>query len=655
MRSFSEVPPYGGALGVEVDVLVVCEKNSVAKAVASALSDNSYRTFSINKIPCYAFSKDGKKWVVVGLKGHIMDFDFDDELNDWSAVDPKELFKASPVRVLRDEGLMYAEVLRGLGRRAEEVVLALDADVEGEGIAFEVIDLVRAVNPYAEFKRAWFSSLDREELLQAFMNLREPNKRLADKCFARSMIDLIVGASFTRLLTLKVREVKPSALPKGRFISYGPCQSPTLYFVVKRALEREGFQSQKFYRVVAKLRVGDKVLEVEHVSGRFNSKEEAELVKSRAEKVATAEVEEVRATRTKRVPPRPLDTVELESLASKHLNIRAKRALDIAEELYRRGFISYPRTETQIYPPSAYERLKAFADHPELGSYVRWLLARGAKPTSGPKDDKAHPPIHPIKAATRDEVERALGRDGWRLYELIARHFIATFSPPAQLESKKYVLNIGGEKFAFTTLEVVDEGFLAIYRYDYPKEVPHLPVKVGDRVQALSVEVREGRTEPPPYLSESELLKLMEKWGIGTDATIQDHIQTNIDRGYMYIEAKRCIPTELGKRLITQLEKHVPELVRPEIRGMMERELAKIASGDEDADSVISKAKEYFLSQYLRLEERVYEVAKSLSEVSLKSISEVEGRSRGKRRRGAGGKKTRTAKEGPADDAMPEL
>jgi DNA topoisomerase-1 len=636
MRSFGKARPYGRLSGVEVDVLVVCEKNSVAKAVASALSDD-YKIFSVNEVPCYSFVKDGKKWVVIGLKGHLMDFDFDAKLNQWSSVDPKELFKASLVRVFREGSLRYVNALRELARRAEEVVLALDADVEGEGIAFEVMDVVRAVNPYAEFKRAWFSSLDKGELLEAFRNLREPNKRLADKCFARSIIDLTVGASFTRLLTLKVREVEPSALPKGHFISYGPCQSPTLYFVVKRAIEREGFQSQKFYRVVAKLKVGDRVLEVEHVKGRFDAKEEAEHVRARARKAMTAEVEDVKTTKAKRGPPKPLNTVELEGLASKHLNIRAKRTLDIAEELYRRGFISYPRTETQVYPPSAHERLKAFADHPEFGGYVRWLLAAGAKPTSGPKDDRAHPPIHPIRAATKDEVERALGRDGWRLYELIARHFIATFSPPAHLESKRYVFNIGGEGFTFATLEVVDEGFFAIYRYDYPKEVPHLPVKAGDRVQVLSVEVREGQTEPPPYLSESELLKLMEKWGIGTDATMQDHIQTNVDRGYMYIEAKRCIPTELGKRLIMQLEKHVPELVRPEIRGMMERELAKIASGDEEMESVIARAKEYFLSQYLKLEERVYEVAKSLAEVSSRSISEVENRSRGKR--GVRGKK----------------
>jgi DNA topoisomerase-1 len=631
MRSFGKARSYGRPSGVEVDVLVVCEKNSVAKAVASALSDD-YKTLSVNEVPCYSFVKDGKKWVVMGLKGHLMDFDFDAKLNQWGSVDPKELFKASPVRVFREESLRYVDALRELARRAEEVVLALDADVEGEGIAFEVMDVVRAVNPYAEFKRAWFSSLDKGELLEAFRNLREPNKRLADKCFARSIIDLTVGASFTRLLTLKVREVESSALPKGHFISYGPCQSPTLYFVVKRAIERESFQSQRFYRVVAKLKVGDRVLEVEHAKGRFGSKEEAEEVMARARKAMTAEVEDVKTTKAKRGPPKPLNTVELEGLASKHLNIRAKRTLDIAEELYRRGFISYPRTETQVYPPSAHERLKAFADHPEFGGYVRWLLAAGAKPTSGPKDDRAHPPIHPIRAATKDEVERALGRDGWRLYELIARYFIATFSPPAHLESKRYVFNIGGEGFTFATLEVVDEGFFAIYRYDYPKEVPHLPVKAGDRVQVLSVEVREGQTEPPPYLSESELLKLMEKWGIGTDATMQDHIQTNVDRGYMYIEAKRCIPTELGKRLIMQLEKHVPELVRPEIRGMMERELAKIASGDEEMESVIAKAKEYFSFQYLKLEERVYEVAKSLAEVSSRSISEVENRSRGKRR-----------------------
>ncbi|MHC1628387.1 MAG: DNA topoisomerase, partial [Candidatus Nezhaarchaeales archaeon] len=279
-----------------------------------------------------------------------------------------------------------------------------------------------------------------------------------------------------------------------------------------------------------------------------------------------------------------------------------------------------------------YDRLKAFIRHPEFGDYVKKLIAGGAKPTAGTKDDKAHPPIHPVKAATRSEIERILGRDGWRLYELIARHFIATFSQPAQLEGRRYVFNIGGEKFAFTTLEVIDKGFLAIYDYDYPREVPHLPIKMGDKIQLLAIEIREGQTEPPPYLSESELLKLMEKWGIGTDATMQDHIQTNIDRGYMYIESKRCIPTELGKRLIVQLEKHVPELVRPEVRGMMEKQLAKIARGEESMSSVVSKAKEYFFAQYLKLEEKAHEVAKSIAEVAWKSITETKQRAKRKRR-----------------------
>ncbi len=632
MRFYWKTPVHRDLRGSVVDVLVVCEKNSVAKAVASVLSGNGYRTASIRGVPCYFFTKEGKSWAVIGLRGHIMDFDFDSSLNRWDAIDPKVLFKAQPIRVIRDESLRYVEALKELGRTAEEVILALDADVEGEGIAFEVMDVIKSVNPYAEFKRAWFSSLDRDELLSAFRSLKQPNRLLAEKCFARSMIDLIIGASFTRLLTLRVRDVKPTALPKGHFISYGPCQSPTLYLVVQRALERERFQSQKFYRVIAKLEIDGRIIEAEHTKGRFSSKDEAERVKAKAEKAGSAVVENVRITKTRRDPPKPMDTIELESLASKYLNMRAKKTLDLAEELYRRGFISYPRTETQIYPPSAYEKLKAFTLHPEFGGFVRRLIALGAKPTAGTKDDKAHPPVHPIKAATKSEVERALGRDGWRLYELIARHFIATFSPPAQLEGRRYIFNIGGERFALTTLEVVDKGFLEIYDYDYPREIPHLPLKIGDKVKLLAIEVREGQTEPPPYLSESELLKLMEKWGIGTDATMQDHIQTNIDRGYMYIESKRCIPTELGKRLIMQLEKHVPELVKPEVRGMMERQLARIARGEEDMSSVISKAKEYFLAQYLKLEGKAHEVAKSIAEVAWRSIAEAKQKTKRRRR-----------------------
>lgn len=616
-----------------MDVLVVCEKNSVAKAVASFLGNDGYKIFSIYNVPCYAFNRDDRKWIVVGVRGHLMDFDFPQSFNNWDLVDPRELFKVQPIRVIRDESVRYVEALKMLGRNAEEVILALDADVEGEGIAFEVMEVIRSVNPHAEFKRALFSSLDEDELSKAFKDLKPPLKPLADKCFARSMIDLVVGASFTRLLTLKLREGKSTALPRGRFISYGPCQSPTLYLVIQRALEREKFQSQKFYRVVAKLKVGDRVIEAEHVKGRFSSREEAEKVKAKIETVREAVVEDIKRTRSMKRPPTPLNTVELESLASKYLNIRAKRALDIAEELYRRGFISYPRTETEIYPPAIIDRLKAFINYPGLGGYVKHLIEGGAKPTAGTKDDKAHPPIHPIKAAVKEEVQRVLGIDGWRLYELVVRHFIATFSKPAQLESKKYIFNLASEKFTYSTLEVIDKGFLEIYDYEHPRENQHLLVNVGARVHVLTVEIKEGRTEPPPYLSESELLKLMEMYGIGTDATMQDHIQTNIDRGYMYIESKRCIPTELGKRLIMQLEKYVPELVKPEVRGMMERELAKIARGEESMESMVSKAKEYFYAQYLKLEERIYDVVQAIAEVSWRSIIEAEKHNKKRRTR----------------------
>ena len=126
------------------------------------------------------------------------------------------------------------------------------------------------------------------------------------------------------------------------------------------------------------------------------------------------------------------------------------------------------------------------------------------------------------------------------------------------------------------------------------------------------MELKEKTTQPPPYLSEAELLRLMKRYGIGTDATMQDHIHTNIERKYFIIKAKRCIPTPLGKTLALSLYQNVPEIVVPEVRGKMEKELQKIADGLREPREVIEEIKGEFIEYYDRLLQREEELANNL-------------------------------------------
>lgn len=632
---------------VDVDVLVVAEKDSVAKAFAGALAEGRFKVLQRGPVKAYLFSRGGRRWASLGLKGHLFDLDFREELNkSWSSVDPRQLFFEEPVRVVEEGSRPYLEALRELGRRAELVYLALDGDPEGEGIALEAKSVIDGVNPYAEFKRPWFSTLNPEELRRAIDGAGELRPKLADKCFARMEIDLTIGAAFTRLLTLSVERAAPRSLPLGRFLSYGPCQSPVLFLVVQRAMEREGFKPEPFWRVVAKVRVDGATLLLQHAAGRFKDRGEAERAYGRASRAQLGLVRGFEEEASMKRPPIPLNTVELESRASRFLNMRPSVALSLAEELYRRGLISYPRTETEVYSPSLDLRaiLAELARHPTYGALASEVLRGPIRPTRGVKDDRAHPPIHPVRAADRGVVASQLGAAAWRLYDLVVRHFLATLSPPAVLMRQRAVVEVGGEPFEAQGVRVAELGYLKAYPFEEPSQ-PALPVlAVGAQLKVEGVEVEEGRTEPPPFMSESELLKTMERLRIGTDATASQHIQTNLERGYFYVEGRRCMPTPMGYALIKALLEVKPELVKPEVRAFIEGLIEEVAAGRRSRMEAVEHAKKVFLSYFDEVKGRVAEVAGALLPTIAESLKLAAEKARW--RRGRGGRRRRREASG---------
>ncbi len=593
------------------DAVIVAEKPAVALAFAKFLGEGKYRRVFVEGVPSYVFQFRGGDYLSIGLTGHILDFDFPREYNEWNSVDPKKLFFINPILVVREGAHKYVKALKALALKTSRVILALDADVEGEGIAFEVMRIMSQANPNLEFKRAWFSAVTKWDILNAMQNLREPNELWAKKVFARMVVDLTIGASFTRLLTLAVQRQK-SPLPLGKFLSYGPCQTPVLYLVVKRELEREQFKKKKYYVLVAELEADGHVFTASANLGEDKEKAASALALAKREEFATVVLSEASIVEVS--PPVPLNTIDFESRASTFLNIRPKEALAIAEKLYQYGYISYPRTETTIYPPTLNlsQLASMFTSWEDVGWYVAKILQKGFTPTRGREDDKAHPPIHPTKAASRASLLKTMGEKAWRVYELVVRHFLATLSEKAQVEKQRIVAKLGSVELSAEGRRIVYPGFYYVYYYARPEEKP-LPYLVeGDRLRVKSLRLEERSTQPPPYLSESELLALMKRYGIGTDATMQDHIHTNIERKYFVVRERRCIPTPLGKTLILSLLEVEPRLVLPEIRGKMESLLAKIASGEREASEVVAEIKETFLEYYENVAAKIDAISQKL-------------------------------------------
>ncbi len=582
-------------------VLVIAEKNSVAKALAYYLAESKVSLKSVYNVPSYWFRRSGDAWVSIGLRGHIMEFDFDKRYNKWTTARISELFSEEPILTIKQDSAKYVRAISYLSKRVDRVILALDSDVEGEAIAFEAMMVISNVNPSIKFSRALFSAVTRDDIINAFNELTTPNPNYARKVFTRMKLDLKLGAAFTRFLTLSAKDGGADVQGRKGVLSYGPCQTPVLGLVVQRALERENFKPTPYYVVEVTVDVDGEQLKLstDRIDEEARAGDIVEAVKSRG----TVKVIESIGEKVRMQPPKPLDTVELERRASRFLNVRAKNALDVAEDLYRYGLISYPRTETTIYPKTLDLRriVRDLARVKDYGDYIRANLSGEFKPTSGGSSDNAHPPIHPTKGASAWDVTRIFGKEThWRIYDLIARHFLATLSKPAIVERQRIVAGLDGVEFKATGLVVLSRGYLEIYPFESPREegLPITKVKAGDELRVLAVEAVRKKTQPPPYLSEAELLRLMKQYGIGTDATMQDHIHTNIERSYFAVIKKQCIPTKLGKAVVSILNENASALVDPLFRSQMERRLALIGEGtarpEAVHDEIVKEASEVY-------------------------------------------------------------
>ena len=266
-----------------------------------------------------------------------------------------------------------------LAQEAEYLALWLDCDREGENIGFEVISLCQEWIQYDNVYRAKFSALTATELVQAYNNLDRPDKYAAMSVDARQELDLKIGVAFSRLMTRAFLDLAKEKfrIKDLKVISFGPCQTPTLWFCVQRHREIQGFRPEEFFIVKVRVNIGgrDLVLEYdERLTSRHDlSRMEAAIKQARSGRVVGLSEERKQVRR-----PIGLNTVTLLKACSKGLGMSPTAAMHAAEHLYTSGYISYPRTETTAYPPSfdLISALEEQANHPSWGRVVSYLLNR---------------------------------------------------------------------------------------------------------------------------------------------------------------------------------------------------------------------------------------------------------------------------------------
>uniref|UniRef100_A0A8K9VEL3 DNA topoisomerase n=1 Tax=Oncorhynchus mykiss TaxID=8022 RepID=A0A8K9VEL3_ONCMY len=572
-------------------VLCVAEKNDAAKCIAEIMSDGRARRregLSVyNKLYEFEYNLFGRNVTVcmTSVSGHLLGLEFKAQFQKWHSCNPVLLFDAEVEKYCPENFVQIKRTLEREVSQCQALVIWTDCDREGENIGFEVIDVCKAVKPGVQVFRARFSEITPNSIRRACDTLTEPDGNVSDAVDVRQELDLRIGASFTRFQTLRLQKTFPASLA-NQLISYGSCQFPTLGFVVERFKSIQAFIPETFYKIRVLHEVEEESVEFSWKRNRLFNHTACLVIYQICMEDPIATVISVTSKPKSKWRPLPLDTVEMEKLVSRKLRIGAKETMKIAEKLYTQGLISYPRTETNLFPKDL--ALGPLVEHqthsPSWGAFARGVMEQpgGPNPRQGTKTDQAHPPIHPIK------YTNTLQGNEQRVYEFIVRHFLACVSLDAVGQETVVEVEMAHERFSANGLMIIRRNYLDVYPYDrWSTKV--IPVyEQGSQFQPSAIEMLDGQTSPPQLLTEADLISLMEKHGIGTDATHADHIETIKSRMYVGLTAdQRFLPGELGMGLVEGYNSMGYEMSKPHLRAELEADLKLVSEGRKDKQSVL--------------------------------------------------------------------
>ncbi len=579
--------------------VIISEKEIAAQRIAKILAGNGVREEMLYGVPVHYIKYGGSECAVMGLKGHILQVDFPKEYSNWFKVDPVELIDARIDKTPIHKKIVQA--LRKVAEDAEEVIIATDFDREGELIGYDAWQVMDEKNKLFKVKRARFSSITPSDINGAFSRLDKVDQNLAFAGRARQDIDLVWGAVLTRFISLASYQVK------DRFLSVGRVQSPTLTLIVDREMEIESFTPTPYWVINVKLKTdGGEVFEATHKKKRFAKKDEAEKAFARLGDMAT--VQEIKESIRKVAPPPPFNTTGL-IVAANSIGFTAVKTINVAENLYMNGFISYPRTDNTVYPHAINLRevTGALGSVNEFAAACNEILKQDKiNPSRGNKRTTDHPPIYPTSPVKRS----GLAEDEWKLYELVSRRFIASLLPQAEIKSVSATIDIGGETFIANGSKVIKANWIAHYPY-YKHEDVYIPeLKQSQKLKVSEREFLDKETKPPSRYTQGKLVEKMEELGLGTKATRHTIIQNMITRGY--IKGNPLVPSEKAVAVIKVLKKHAERISTPDMTSELEMDMDGIARGDDTKEEVIEKSKKMLKGVMVNLQNDRQEISQEI-------------------------------------------
>ncbi|MEK4048377.1 MULTISPECIES: DNA topoisomerase III [Bacillus] len=556
---------------------------------------------------------EGDQYIVTWALGHLVTLadpeGYGKEFQSWRLEDLPIIPEPLKLVVMKKTGKQFQAVKAQLARKdVKDIVIATDAGREGELVARWILEKAHVKKP---LKRLWISSVTDKAIQEGFKRLKDGREydNLYRSAVARAEADWIVGINATRALTTKFNAQ----------LSCGRVQTPTIAMIAKREEDIQQFQPKPFYGLTAQ--VDGLTLTWQDAKTKQNRTFQENVIK---ERVAACEekpavVDALKKTAKKAFAPGLYDLTELQRDAHKRYGFSAKETLSTLQRLYEQHkLVTYPRTDSRFISadivPTLKDRLKGMNVRP-YAQHVNRILQSGVKAHKGFVNDAKVSDHHAIIPTEEELYPGALSDKERKLYDLIAKRFLAVLMNPFEYEETTVIAKIGSETFTAKGKIVQSAGWKAVYDDSYEEEESaevdqQLPLlSEGQSLDVRQLKETRGETKPPARFNEATLLSAMENpaafmqkeekdlvktlgetGGLGTVATRADIIEKLFNSFLIEKKGKDIFITSKGKQLLSL----VPEdLKSPALTAEWEQKLSKIAKGQLKASQFMSEMKLY--------------------------------------------------------------
>ncbi|MCW9131028.1 type I DNA topoisomerase [Bacillus paramycoides] len=569
------------------DYLVIVESPSKAKTIEKYL---------------------GKKYKVVASMGHVRDLP-----KSQMGIEVKNNFTPKYITI-RGKGPVLKD-LKSAAKKAKKVYLAADPDREGEAIAWH---LANTLNVDVESDcRVVFNEITKDAIKESFKHPRAINMDLVDAQQARRILDRLVGYNISPLLWKKVK--------KG--LSAGRVQSVAVRLIIEREKEIQNFEPEEFWTIKTEFVKGKDTFEASFygVDGEkvqlTNEAQVNEIIEKMKDNAFS--VENVTRKERKRNPALPFTTSSLQQEAARKLNMRAKKTMMLAQQLYEGidlgkqgtvGLITYMRTDSTRISETAQTEARNYITEAFGTEYIG---TEKKKETKKSKAQDAHEAIRPTSVMRKpEELKSFLSRDQLRLYKLIWERFVASQMASAIMDTVTARLINNNVQFRASGSVVKFPGFMKVYvesKDDGAEEKDKMlpPLEVGETVFSKDIEPKQHYTQPPPRYTEARLVRTLEELGIGRPSTYVPTLETIQKRGYVALDNKRFVPTELGGIVIELILEFFPEIINIEFTANMEQSLDEVEEGNANWVKIVDDF-------YVGFEPRLEKAEKEMREVEIK-------------------------------------